>query len=96
MMGNFELAQGCFLNTWRTFTEKFLQWQRFQKNYVLVLSFFLKHIHTTQNPLISLTAIEMVKKKKKKNPEILIKIILIESHQDEFIVMYQIVVLLKH
>ena len=34
--------------------------------------------------------------KKKKKTEILIKIICIESHQDEFIIMYQTVVLLKH
>ena len=34
--------------------------------------------------------------KKKKKTEILIKIIWIESHQDEFIIMYQTVLLLKH
>ena len=32
----------------------------------------------------------------KKKTEILIKIIYIESHQDEFIIMYQTVLLLKH
>ena len=32
----------------------------------------------------------------KKKTEILMKIIWIESHQDEFIIMYQTVLLLKH